>query len=893
MRETYDVIVIGSGMGGMTAAALLAKAGRKVLVLERHYTAGGFTHSFKRQGYEWDVGVHYVGEVHHANSPVRLAFDAITDGQLQWARMDDVYDRIVVGDDNYNFVAGKRRFKEELLKSFPNARESLDAYLKHIKQASLSVPAFYAQRYVPDILKPFASRHFRASQQGSYFSRTTASVMADFIRDPKLASVLSGQWGDYGLPPEQSSFAMHGLVAQHYMDGGNFPVGGASQIARHTVAVIERAGGRVLTKAAVAEILVEKGRAVGVRMENGDRLKAARVISAAGLYNTYGALLPESVGVRHRLPQRLTHFQQAIAHVGLYVGLKSNPEALGVGNANQWVYRGYDHDAEMAKFQQSPNTNFPLQYLSFPSAKDPAWTKNYPGRATIDVIAPIPYDWFHRWQGTAWKKRGADYADFKQDISQTLLETIYRQVPAARGKVDYFELSTPLSTQHFNNYSRGEVYGLDHTPQRFDQTWVKPSTPIKGLYLTGQDILFCGVASALFSGVLTAAHVLGPEFVRVMPEFVPTKIQFNRKRLSRGERSVTNEVETPAKTVEPDSQKTSKRAVRCVAIENISHDVKAFRFKATDGSSFNYLPGQFMTLEAQINSQTVSRSYTLSSSPRESNEIEITIKRVEGGLFSNWICDELQPGMTLRLSGPFGHFSCEAPELLPSRRRGLLLLSAGSGITPMMAMTRWLAEQKSRRAVTFYHCAKTQEDILFSEELRQFGSRLPNFKLHVALTRNPPAQHWSGLRGYLDTTSLRRIAPTLMDQEIFVCGPEAFMTHVEALLRAEGFPMQFFHKESFAPVTDIDSTGGSLTLQGTDITLPVASNQTLLDALASADITLPSACRTGDCGECKVRRIEGDIVSVNEAGLSQVDIDAGYVLACASAANGCVVIETP
>ena len=135
--------------------------------------------------------------------------------------------------------------------------------------------------------------------------------------------------------------------------------------------MIERAGGRVLTKA-VAEILVEKGRAVGVRMEKWRSTQSSACYRAAGLHTIPTALcLPESVGVRHRLPQRLTHFQQAIAHVGLYVGLKSN-QALGVGNANQWVYRGYDHDAEMAKFQQSPNTNFPRSTFH---AKDPAWTK--------------------------------------------------------------------------------------------------------------------------------------------------------------------------------------------------------------------------------------------------------------------------------------------------------------------------------------------------------------------------------------------------------------------------------------------------------------------------------------------------------------------------------------
>ena len=237
----YDAIVIGSGLGGLTTAALMAKAGKKVLVLERHYTAGGFTHSFKRKGYEWDVGVHYIGEVHNPNSPLRRVFDVITEGQLQWAKMGDVYDKIIIKDKQYNFVAGAANFREELLKSFPNARQQIDDYLKHIRAATRSLPVHFGQRYLPGRLQGVAGA-LASRASGNYFSRTTKAVMADFIHDPKLASVLCGQWGDYGMPPAQSSFAMHAAVAKHYLGGASFPVGGASQIAHHIEPVIRRSG---------------------------------------------------------------------------------------------------------------------------------------------------------------------------------------------------------------------------------------------------------------------------------------------------------------------------------------------------------------------------------------------------------------------------------------------------------------------------------------------------------------------------------------------------------------------------------------------------------------------------------------------------------------------------
>ena len=512
----YDAIVIGSGLGGLTTAALLAKAGRRVLVLERHYTAGGFTHSYRRRGYEWDVGVHYVGDVHNPGSPMRRIFHSITDGQLQWAKMDDPYDRVIIGDDTYDFVSGAANFREELLRSFPGAAHQIDEYLRHIRAATRSIPAHFGPRYLPGPLQPLAGA--AASRvSGDYFGRTTESVLSQFITDKQLAGVLTAQWGDYGLPPGQSSFGMHAVVAQHYLAGGNYPVGGAWRIAETILPVIEAAGGAVLVDAEVSSIIIHSGRAVGVRMASGDEILADKVISATGVVNTVERLLPPEASPLPDLQQKVRSVRPAVSHIGLYLGLKGTTDELGLRQTNLWIYRDYDHDRSLARYVREPNTDFPLTYISFPSAKDPSWEQRYPGKSTIDVISLAPYEWFSRWEGTPWRKRGTDYEAFKEELTQALLEEVYRRVPQVRGRVAYHELSTPLSTAEFSNYSRGQVYGLEHSPHRFRQTWLKARTPVPGLYLTGQDILFCGVGSALMSGVVTAANVLGPLGSRALP----------------------------------------------------------------------------------------------------------------------------------------------------------------------------------------------------------------------------------------------------------------------------------------------------------------------------------------------------------------------------------------
>lgn len=880
----YDAIVIGSGLGGMTTAALMAKAGKKVLVLERHYTAGGFTHSFKRRGYEWDVGVHYIGEVHKPNSALRRVFDLITDGNLKWAKMDDVYDKIVIGDKQYNFVAGAANFRDELLKSFPNGRTQIDAYLQHIRAATRSLPAHFGRRYLPSLLQPLA-----ANLGSDYFSRTTKSVMADFIQDPQLAGVLCGQWGDYGSPPAQSSFAMHAVVAQHYLGGGNFPIGGASQIARHIEPVIARAGGRVVVSAEVEQIMVEGDRAIGVRMANGDEILSHQVISAAGLHNTYGKLMPDEVGTRLKLRDGLSSTKPSVAHLGLYIGLHGTAKDLGLEQANMWIYQNYDHDASLAKFMATPRVNartaakldFPLNYISFPSSKDPEWNSHYPGKSTIDVISLAPFDWFKKWADKPWKNRGADYDAFKASLSERLLADVYKHVPQARGKVDYFELSTPLSTAHFNNYAQGQVYGLEHTPERFAQSWVKPHTPIKGLYLTGQDILFCGVASAMMSGVMTATSALGAGAAWVLPDLLGPQA----KRLATladklpliGRRASAISAE---KLALPDPVQRPLLA-RCTEVVDLTADVKAFRFTDDSGQPMDYKPGQFVTLELEIDGKKLYRSYTMSSTPTRPEYFELTIKRVDGGAVSNWLCDHLKPGAVLPMTGPHGKFSCA-----PKPRKKLLLLSAGSGVTPMLSMARWIRDQQQGTDVVYFHSARTAKDLIFGGEIDAMAAANPRFVQHTSLTRSTKRDKWRGHVGYLDAAMLRAVAPDFSEREVYICGPTGFMEGGKALLQKLGFGMTHFHEESFSAASTVQASGGGVCFETSGIEVACSGQQNILEIAELAGIKIASACRTGDCGECKVRKVSGDTPAANTAGLDPQEVEDGYVLTCVSFVNG-------
>lgn len=503
----YDALVIGSGMGGLTAAALLSELGWRVAVLEQHYTAGGATHSYARAGYEWDVGVHYIGDM-GARTTVRRLMDFLTGGRLEWAPMDAHYDRFFIGDRVYDAVAGREAFRDNLVGHFPREAGAIDSYLALLDEVSRAMRTFALDRTLPPwaaaIAGPFLRRRLPSS-----FDRTTWEVLSELTSDHELIAVLTGQWGDLGLPPKRSSFVIQALVARHYLHGGFYPVGGAWRIADTIMPRIRVSGGEVFTYARVAEIVVRDGRACGVRMTDGAEIDARCVISDAGAINTFARLLPGPVARQYGYDRLLPVVKPSMAHLCVYAGLLGTAAELGLPKTNYWVYPGNDYDAALDRFVADPDGPFPVVYISFPSAKDPDFARRHPGRSTIEIVAPAPYAMFERWAGTTWGKRGEDYEALKLALGERLLEQLYAKAPQLRDRIDYWEISTPLSMQWFCGWERGELYGLDHDPARLSQSWLRPRTRVPGLWLTGQDVMSCGVTGAMMGGMASATAIAG------------------------------------------------------------------------------------------------------------------------------------------------------------------------------------------------------------------------------------------------------------------------------------------------------------------------------------------------------------------------------------------------
>ncbi len=511
MNTSYDVIVIGSGIGGLSTASLLAQLAKKrVLVLERHFKLGGFTHSFSRKGYTWDVGLHYVGGV-APGSQGRQLFDFITGGKADWQKLPEHFDKFVYPDVSFAVPSSSKHYLATLIKQFPLEEVGLKTYFRDLERVAkgigMEVWSWSAPRWLQLGMR-LANRGIRRLAQ-----MTTKAYLDKHFNDEKLKALLASQWGDYGLPPGQSSFATHALVAGSYLDGAWYPVGGAKTIAESIVPIIREAGGECLVNHEVAEILVEDGEAKGVKVKvkQGKDLQekiftAPLIISDAGAHTTFTKLLPEHLELPIR--KELKNFSPGYTVVTLYLGFKESPAKLGfIGfkGENHWIYADYDHDKLMAESASLLEGKVGGVYLSLASLHD-AKARQHTGQ----LIVPVDYRGFQQWSQSEWKHRGRDYEALKAKITEALLDFIEHRYPGFRELVAYSELSTPLTIADFTGHARGAIYGVPATPEKYQKRWFSVHTPIKNLLLTGTDVCSLGIQGALMGGVFAAGYALHP-----------------------------------------------------------------------------------------------------------------------------------------------------------------------------------------------------------------------------------------------------------------------------------------------------------------------------------------------------------------------------------------------
>ncbi len=514
--DRVDVIIIGAGIGGLTAAAILAKHGRSVMVLEKHYALGGCATVFSRvgkgQGYEFDVGLHYIGDCSPGGLIPRILNGAGVDDIQFLEQAPDGFDTLYFPDFTFKIPRGAETFRARLLAAFPHESAGIHRYLALLYQVwalmGLHAEPLTAFRVLPKSL--LALRYMHA---------TVGEFVATCTRDPRLKAILTGQLGVYHQPPSRASLMGHAGVTMHFLHGSFYPAGGGQVLSDRLAEVIEGRGNKILLRATVQRILTKNGRAIGVEFDSNTSglrtVYAPTVISNADIKHTMLSLLGNdalSVGAA----AKVRHYDMAPAMGVVYLGVKGDLAKEGMANTNLRIYPGYDFEETYREAAHGMFSARPHVFVGNASLKDPHNPKVAPpGVMNMQLMSLVPSN-FAAWKVTeadynsGGYRKNPDYQQVKEAFADRVISETERIIPGLSNNIVFKEVATPLTVMRYTGASNGTSYGISMIPSQFLHRRPGSKTAIKGLLLAGASLRTGhGIFGAMTSGVEAASILLG------------------------------------------------------------------------------------------------------------------------------------------------------------------------------------------------------------------------------------------------------------------------------------------------------------------------------------------------------------------------------------------------
>lgn len=516
--DSVDVAIIGCGLGGLQAGALLAQVGLRVACFDQHYVAGGCATMFERgrSGSRWrfDVGVHYVGDC-GPDGPIPGLLRRAGVHDVAYAALDpDGFDTLVFPGLEFRVPVGLERYRQRLYDTFPKERSGIDRYCRFLAE----VDQLAGQAGQKPTLKTALHVLLRGRLAARYRNATVQQLLDDCTRDPLLRAVMLGQSGDYGVRPREASALLHAGLVMHYFHGAWYPKGGGQVFADKLAARIESLGGTIHLRRGVKRILVEQGRAVGIELEGkgaepGPQVRARAVLSNADIKKTWLELL----GPAHLPKAELERAQSWKMAGALWIscfGVEGDLGDKGKRPTNYWQFDSVDVDDFYDRADGRPDFTPGGCYVTSATAKDPDTPGHAPlGCSTVEAMTLVPSA-LSAWGLTAsdlasedYRKRSS-YLEMKQRIEADMLARVDKLLPGVGSRVVFAESSSPMTHYRFTRASDGTGYGLAATPEQFLAGRPGYRGPVAGLYQCGGSTRSGhGVFGAMRSGEMAAQRV--------------------------------------------------------------------------------------------------------------------------------------------------------------------------------------------------------------------------------------------------------------------------------------------------------------------------------------------------------------------------------------------------
>lgn len=505
-----DVIVVGAGTGGLTAAAYLAVAGRGVIVVDRGPAPGGHATVFNANGFQFDVGLHTLGSGSDGNPATQPMLDplGIT---LEYNRIDPV-DTIVLPDARVEIPTGLDGFRSTLHEALPDEREPVDRYLELVETVDSEAAALVRVRGLSDV--PKALWHSRGLVRNR---RTTLSDAFEHCGLSTRARAILGWISPlYGLPPAEVSLIMHAMMTMHYVHGAWYPRGGGAVISQRLAEVIRAHGGWVLLEHEVTRIDVEGGRVAGVTATGPDgaqtRLRAPVVASNADIKRTFSHLVDPSV-VPRDFRRRIRGYEMSLPLAVVHAILDRDLVAEGLPPTN-YLVPGDGPDAAYRSIVGGAFPTDPPVWITSASLKDPDNPDLcQPGQTNVQLMTVVPSR-LDAWGLEVGVRRGRDYSTAKEALREQVLASADRAIPGFSDAVVFDMVATPYTFQRYTGVTDGAAYGIAATPDQMVMGRPGPRTPVPGLFLVGASTRSGhGITGVMAGGIATASAILGSSAV--------------------------------------------------------------------------------------------------------------------------------------------------------------------------------------------------------------------------------------------------------------------------------------------------------------------------------------------------------------------------------------------
>jgi len=517
--EKWDAVVIGSGLGGLSCAAYLCAAGKRTLVLEAHYVAGGSSQMFRREihgrHYEFDVGVHYIGECGREGSITRVLRGVGLGERVTFRPLDpDCYTTLLFPDFTFRVPVGWERYRARLLETFPAEAEALgkvvDIFrevaqaLSRMNDGEVSAPELFVQ----------------APTFAQWAMRPVTELFREYGLSQRVQAVLLGEQGAHAVRPSKTAVALAAGITHHFTHGAFYPQGGGQVIAARLVEAIRAYGGAVRTHAPVARVRMAQRRVAGVELRDGTVIEAPIVVSNADLKRTVQQLVGEEHFAADTV-ERVRAFRMALPIFMVYLGVKIDPATLDLPNSSFGVCDTYDVEG---LYEQLENGQFPEKGsfgVIVTSIKDPTNRRLAPeGCSNVQVMTIVPRDYslWHVGEGEAenWAyRRDPEYKRRKDALADRLIAGAERVIPGLRERIDWREAATPPTLERFAHSTGGTSYGIELSLEQMGPVRLGPHTEVPGLYLCGASTPSGhGIGGVLSGGVAAASAILERDLYR-------------------------------------------------------------------------------------------------------------------------------------------------------------------------------------------------------------------------------------------------------------------------------------------------------------------------------------------------------------------------------------------